>query len=292
MADATRIRPPAPPGQEDGPRGGPASLVFVEGEAVLGLTVPLAEEIVLGRDPACSVPLPSEEVSRRHALVAPAGDGHLLVDLGSTNGTWVNGREIERHRLAGGDRIRVGAFVAAYVAAGDAAGRYLEELARLARRDALTGLPNRRALDEELARATARSLREGSPLSVLVLDVDRFKQVNDTHGHAAGDVVLAAVAARAAAALRAGDLVARIGGEEFAVLLPGADLARAAEAAERIRAGIAAEPVAAGGVALSVTASVGCATLAPGEDGGHALLARADARLYEAKRAGRNRVAS
>jgi diguanylate cyclase (GGDEF)-like protein len=291
LGDSTRIRPPGPPGEE-APRSGAAALVFVEGEAVLGLAVPLAEEVVLGRDPACTVPLPSDDVSRRHARIAPEDGGHVLVDLGSTNGTWVNDREVERHRLSGGERIRVGAFVATYVAAGDAAGRHLEDLARLARTDALTGLPNRRALEEELARAAARAVRAGSPLSALVLDVDRFKQVNDGHGHAAGDSVLAAVAARAAGALRAGDLVARIGGEEFAVVLPGADLGRAREAAERIRAAIAAEPIAAAGLALAVTASVGCATLAPGEADGRDLLARADAKLYEAKRAGRNRVAS
>ena len=264
--------------------------MFVEGEAVLGLSVGLSEEVVLGRDPACTVPLPSDDVSRRHARILPDGGGHLVVDLGSTNGTWVNGREIEAHRLAGGDRVRVGAFVATYVAAGDATGRHLEELARLARKDPLTGLPNRRALEEELSRAVARALRAGTPLSALVLDVDRFKQVNDRHGHAAGDAVLAAVAARAAAALRAGDLIARIGGEEFAVLLPGAELARAAEAAERIRACIAAEPIAAGGAALTVTVSLGCAVLLPDDTDGRALLARADARLYEAKDAGRNQV--
>lgn len=264
----------------------------MEGEAVLGLAVPLSEEVVLGRDPACTVPLPSDDVSRRHARIAPEEGGHVLVDLGSTNGTWVEGHRVERRRLRGGERIRVGAFVAAYVAPGDAAGRHLEDLARLARTDALTGLPNRRALEEELSRAAARALRGGSPLSALVLDVDRFKQVNDRHGHAAGDAVLAAVAARAAGALRAGDVMARIGGEEFAVLLPGADLARAAEAAERIRAAIAAEPIAAGGLALDVTASIGCAALSPGEAEGSALLARADAKLYEAKSAGRNRVAS
>jgi two-component system cell cycle response regulator len=285
-ADATRIRPP---GEE--PRSGEARLVFVEGEAVLGVSIGLAGEVVLGRDAACEVPLAADDVSRRHARVVPDGDGHVVVDLGSTNGTWVNGREIEAHRLSGGDRIRVGSFVATYVAAGDAAGRHLEELARLARRDPLTGLPNRRALEEELSRAVARAVRAASPLAAIVLDVDRFKQVNDTHGHAAGDGVLAAVAARAAGALRAGDLLARIGGEEFAVVLAGADLAAAAEAAERIRAAVAAAPLGAEERALAVTVSLGCAELAAGEDG-PALLARADARLYDAKRAGRNRVAT
>lgn len=291
MADATRVRPPDAPAA-DARRDGSAALVFVEGDAVLGLTVALDGEVVLGRDPACTVPLPSDDVSRRHARVDRDGDGHVLADLGSTNGTWVNGRAVERHRLAAGDRIRVGGFVAAYVAP-SAAGSVADDLARLAalaRTDALTGLPNRRALEDELSRAVARAARAGTPLATLVLDVDRFKQVNDAHGHAAGDAVLAAVAARAAAALRAGDLLARIGGEEFAALLPGADVARAAEAAERIRAAVAAEPIAAGGAALAVTVSVGCAALAPGDADGRALLARADERLYDAKRSGRNRV--
>ncbi|HEX9050537.1 MAG TPA: GGDEF domain-containing protein [Anaeromyxobacter sp.] len=283
--DATRVRPPG----GGAPGAGEASLVFVEGGTLLGVRVALGGEVVLGRDPGCTVPLPADDVSRRHARVVAQDGGHEVVDLGSTNGTWVNGARVERHRLAPGDRIRVGAYVAAYVAAGDLEGRHLEELARLAREDALTGLPNRRAFDEALAREVARAERSGAPLAAVAIDVDRFKRVNDEHGHAAGDAVLAAVAGRAASALRAGDLLARTGGEEFAALLPGADLAAAAEAAERIRAAVAAADVEAGGVALPVTVSLGCAAREAGETG-PALLARADARLYAAKAGGRNRV--
>ncbi|HET8539717.1 MAG TPA: diguanylate cyclase [Anaeromyxobacter sp.] len=284
--DATRVRSP---GEGEAPRRGAACLVFVEGAALLGVRVPLEAEVVLGRDPGCTVALPSEDVSRRHARIAPEEDGHVVADLGSTNGTWVNGVEVERRRLAAGDRIRVGAYVAAYVATGDAAGRQLEDLARLAREDALTALPNRRAFGEALVREVARAERAGTPLAAVVLDVDHFKRVNDAHGHAAGDAVLAAVAARAASALRAGDLLARMGGEEFAALLPGAGLAAAAEVAERIRAAVARDPVAAGGRPVWVTVSLGCAALAPGE-AGPALLARADERLYAAKEGGRDRV--
>lgn len=287
--DATRVRPPG--AAPERPQGGDACLVFVEGGALVGVRVPLAGEVVLGRDPGCALPLPGDDVSRRHARIAAEGDGHVVTDLGSTNGTFVNGAAVDRRRLAAGDRIRVGGYVAAYVAAGDPAGRELEELARLAREDALTRLPNRRALDEALAREVARAARSGGALAAIALDVDHFKRVNDAHGHAAGDAVLAAVAARAAAALRAGDLLARAGGEEFAALLPGAGLAEAAEAAERIRAAVAAEPVQACGQAIAVTVSLGCAALGPGEDGA-ALLARADARLYAAKAGGRDRVAT
>ncbi len=286
MVEETRSRPPGDP-----QRGGDACLVFVEGDAVLGLRVPLASEVELGRDAACTVRLPADDVSRRHARIAGDAEGHVLVDLASTNGTWVNGRRVEVHRLRGGDRVRLGGFVARYVAAGDPEGSELADLARASRRDGLTGLANRRAFDEELVREVARSGRTGAPLALVVLDVDRFKAVNDGHGHAAGDAVLREVAARASAALRRGDLAARIGGEEFALVLPGADLAGAAELAERVRVAIAATPMPAGGADLAVTVSLGCATLAAGE-APEALVARADARLYEAKRAGRDRVVS
>jgi two-component system cell cycle response regulator len=265
--------------------------VFVEGEQVLGLRVPLADEVVLGRDPGCAVRLFADDVSRRHARIGTDGDGHLLVDLDSTNGTWVNDVQVRAHRLRAGDRIRLGGFVARYVGAGDPEGRQLADLALASRRDPLTGLPNRRAFEEDLAREVARAERSGTPLAVVTLDVDRFKAVNDAHGHAAGDAVLRAVAARAEGAIRAGDVLARLGGEEFGILLPGADLARAVDAAERIRSTLAAAPVEAAGRALAVTASFGCAALARGE-AGDALVARADARLYDAKHAGRNRVAS
>lgn len=284
--ERTRIRPPA----TGASAGGPARLVFVEGAELLGVTLPLEAEVLLGRDAGCALRLPAEDVSRRHARVAPADGGHVVEDLGSTNGTFVNGEAVSARRLASGDRIRIGSFVARYLAPGDDAARELEALAAMARRDPLTGLANRRAFEEALSREVARAAREGAPLSAIALDVDHFKRVNDAHGHAAGDAVLAAVAARAAQALRAGDLLARVGGEELAALLPGATLERAAEVAERIRARVGGTPVAAGAASLAVTLSAGCAALAPGEDG-PGLLARADERLYAAKRGGRDRVA-
>lgn len=284
--EETRVRAPGAAGGD----GAGHCLVFVAGEGAVGLRVPLDRELLLGRDPGCGLPLVAEDVSRRHARVAPAEGGHLLEDLGSTNGTHVNGRRVSRHRLATGDRIQLGPFVARYLPAGDAEVAALAALADLARRDPLTGLANRRAFEEALRREVARARRGGAPLAVAALDVDHFKRVNDAHGHPAGDAVLAAVAARAAAALRAGDLLARVGGEEFAALLPGAGLPAAAEVAERIRAALAGAPVEAAGQALRVTVSLGCAALAPEDADEAALLARADARLYDAKRSGRDRV--
>jgi len=287
--DRTRARAPGEAGAGGATAGG-AALVFVAGDAVLGLRVELDAEVVLGRDPACDVRLPSEEVSRRHARVAPDGSGgHLIVDLESTNGTYLNGERARTRALAPGDRIGLGPFTARYVAAGDPAGVELAALAGLARSDALTGLANRRAFDEALDREVARAERSGAPLALLALDLDRFKAVNDRYGHAAGDAALVAAAARARAALREGDLLARVGGEELAALLPGAGLEAALEVGERVRAAVASAPIEGPGASFRVTVSVGVAVLAAGESG-VALRARADDRLYAAKRGGRDRV--
>ncbi|GIE78692.1 hypothetical protein Aph02nite_46420 [Actinoplanes philippinensis] len=156
---------------------------------------------------------------------------------------------------------------------------------RLAVTDSLTGLHNRRFVNERLAdRDTVRP----DPAGVLVIDLDHFKRINDTYGHLTGDIVLRAAAARISAVSRAGDLVARWGGEEFVVLLPRTGDADAADIAERIRQEIARTPVDLTGATLTITASIGVAT-GPHADG-DLLVDRADQALYDAKRAGRNRV--
>jgi diguanylate cyclase (GGDEF)-like protein/PAS domain S-box-containing protein len=170
------------------------------------------------------------------------------------------------------------------------------ELTRMARSDVLTGLPNRRAFDEALEREWLRCARDGSPISLLLLDVDRFKAFNDRYGHPEGDGCLRAVAGSVAGTIRRpGDLAARYGGEEFVIVLPGTDEAGAARVAERVRAAVEALALPHLGNATCgsvVTASLGCSTMRPAQaDGGAAsLVTAADARLYEAKRLGRNRV--
>ncbi len=291
----TRARLPAPtnptqPRADDpGDRPIAFSVVVVQGPAA-GARVALEREVVIGRDPRCEIPIGAADVSRRHARIVPDEDGHRVVDLGSTNGTWVNGRPVTSRRLAPGDRIELGSCVLRYLRQGEADAEDLSALADLARRDALTGLANRRAFEEALSREVARARRTGAALSVVALDIDHFKRVNDEHGHAAGDLVLAEVAARAQRALRAEDLLARVGGEELAALLPGAALAAAAEVAERIRRAVCEATIPVATKAIDVAVSLGCAVLQPEERDGASLLARADARLYDAKRAGRNRV--
>ncbi len=170
--------------------------------------------------------------------------------------------------------------------------RTLKRLERDALSDGLTGLYNRRWLDERLPRLVRRHEHGHRPMSVLMIDVDHFKRFNDEHGHAAGDRVLAGVAVVLMTRLRPTDLVARYGGEEFTVMLPETDLAGALVAAERLRLRIPDDLRARFGEELPVvTVSIGAAEMAAGDDAG-ALLSRADKALYRAKRAGRDRVES
>ena len=170
------------------------------------------------------------------------------------------------------------------------------ELSRVARSDALTGLSNRRHFDEVLDSEWRRAKRAGGPISLLLLDVDRFKAFNDRYGHQDGDACLSAVAGAVRDSVRRpGDLVARYGGEEFVVVLPGTDEAGAAQVAERIRSAVEALALPHAGNAgcgSVVTVSLGSATMRPADDSGEprSLIAASDERLYEAKRLGRNRI--
>ena len=168
--------------------------------------------------------------------------------------------------------------------------RLERELYRQAAVDMLTGLANRRSFLSQLGRAFAQARRQGQPLSLLYLDVDHFKLINDRYGHAAGDEVLKAFAEVVAQQVRSADLVGRIGGEEFAVLLPDADGAQAAEVAARVRRAVAEREIDTGAATLKVTVSIGLATLQAGHEHPDRLLEDADGALYVAKQRGRNRV--
>lgn len=182
---------------------------------------------------------------------------------------------------------------AALIGAARAHRRTLALTAALQRRattDALTGLANRRHLVAAIDTEVRRARRTGRALSLAILDIDHFKRINDTHGHPGGDAVLREIAAVLRETTRAGDLLGRIGGEEFAVLMPETDTAQAERACERLRTAVAARTVSLGGtVATRVTVSTGVALLSASEAGDQ-LMCRADKALYEAKAGGRNQV--
>ncbi len=166
-----------------------------------------------------------------------------------------------------------------------------ERLYEQAIKDALTGLFNKRYMLDQLENHLRSALRHGTPLTLILLDIDHFKKVNDTHGHLTGDIVLKAVATVLRKGVRACDFACRYGGEEMAVILPEGDLAGAAGLAERLRAAIEACPHTSDkGVSIKVTSSLGVAQFAAGVERGEDLIARADAALYHAKESGRNQV--
>ena len=171
----------------------------------------------------------------------------------------------------------------------DANQRLQRELESLSRKDALTGAFNRRAMEEMLGQETGRSHRHGHALSLLMLDIDHFKRVNDTHGHPGGDQVLRFFAKLTSSILREEDVLFRYGGEEFVVMLPDTPLKGGLRLAERILATVATTPFEVTGATLNITASAGVAGLTAAEDGDQ-LIARADAALYAAKHDGRNRA--
>lgn len=196
-------------------------------------------------------------------------------------------RDVTEAQLREADLRRLAQQLAEQVATID---RLRATLAEEAVRDPLTGLHNRRHLDRALLHDLARSVDEGLPVAVVLVDVDRFKSVNDRFGHGTGDAVLCAVAAELRAGTRTGDTVARAGGEEFVLVLPGADEAEALARAETVRARVGAlrHPVPDG--VLAVTLSAGVAVARHGGRGAADLLARADRALYRAKSGGRDRV--
>jgi diguanylate cyclase (GGDEF)-like protein len=250
-----------------------------------------ADHLSLGRDPGCDIVIDDHAVSRLHARVGARGDRYYLLDLQSTNGSFVNDEPTLIRILEDGDYVRLGSHIFRFLCGGNVEVSYYEELRRVAVIDALTGISNRRHLLEFLEREIGRAARYARPLSVLLADVDHFKAINDNHGHLAGDETLRELAGRLRDCIRHVDLLARYGGEEFAVVLTESTPEGALESAERLRRLVADTPFRYRGAEFSVTISIGVASLDRGETlGAQNLLQKADDQLYRAKHAGRNRV--
>lgn len=251
------------------------------------------ESVVLGRDPSCDLCLPDGSVSRRHAELRRVGDAFEIADLGSTNGTLVNGECVQSKQLQTGDCVKLGSFLFKFLAADSIETAYHETVYSALTLDALTGAFNKSYLLDNLRREIAGASRHGRPLAVVMTDIDRFKSVNDTYGHLVGDEVLREFGKRVAEVCRDGDLFARYGGEEFCLMLPDTDAEEAAEVAERCRSVIAREPFATASGPLEVTASFGVEVHSGlGRSTPDGLIGAADERLYAAKQAGRNQVVS
>lgn len=247
----------------------------------------------LGRGSNADFLLDDDGISRLHARVFIGADGRMRVkDLTSTNGTFVNNERVDVHELKDGDDIRLGSETTIrYALEDETAAKMRERLFASATHDPLTGVQNKRAFDEQAVRALAFSRRHKTPLSLVIFDIDHFKSVNDKHGHLVGDEVLKLVAGRVLAAIRVEDTLCRVGGEEFAVLLPGIDQENGLLAADRIRTVISRDPFPSLGGDLDISISLGVATFdSVKHTGVEQLVSEADKFLYEAKTHGRNCV--
>lgn len=251
-----------------------------------------ATPLVVGRGEGCDIRIQDNSVSRRHAKIEPTLEGFTVVDLKSTNGTFVNDRPTASAVvLKDGDYVRVGNCIYRFLGGGNIESEYHEEIYRLTIMDGLTQIFNSRYLNDFLERELARSLRHKRPLSIIMMDLDKFKAVNDTHGHLAGDYVLRETSNRIRHTTRREDLFARYGGEEFCFVLVETQRHQAVDVAERVRQVVATEPFKFENHELKVTVSLGVASTEGGQDlSPQELLKLADEKLYAAKHAGRNRV--
>ncbi len=269
----------------------PACIVVLYGSE-LGRRVELTQgEITIGRDDDNAVSVELETISRRHARIFVRDHEYTVEDLGSTNGTFINEQAVlAPTALRNGDLLRCGGAVVKFIEGGNIEALYHEEIYRLTITDGLTQVANKRHFRDFLDRELARAARHQRPLSLVLFDLDRFKDVNDHHGHLAGDRVLQGIASLVAAQVRRDELLARYGGEEFAVVLPETGLDSATAFCERVRRQVEEATFDFEGQPLRATISVGVAELSRNETM-DSLIARADARLYEAKQGGRNRTA-
>ena len=247
--------------------------------------------IVIGRSHEADLHIGHSSVSRQHCRVWREHGACYIQDLGATNPTRVNGVAIDTCALADGDHLVIGESILKFIGEGSVEARYHEEVYQVVTHDTLTQLYNRRHFCETADKEIARSQRRNRPLCLCIIDVDLFKPVNDLHGHIAGDNVLQQIGAVIRAQIRHEDIAARIGGEEFAVLLPETELGAAQHFAERLRQAVSEssfelKP----GLVESITVSIGVAKLDERNHDRSLLMSAADRALYRAKAEGRNTV--
>lgn len=249
------------------------------------------QPMVLGRGNDCEIRINDHSVSRRHARIQPGADGYYAVDLQSTNGTYVNDVPASMCKLKDGDYLRVGNCIYRFLAGGNVETEYHEEIYRLTIIDALTDCHNKRYFMEFLDRELARSSRYDRPLALVMIDIDRFRAINEDLGHLGGDFTLRELASRIKGNIRREELFARYGGEEFAVVLPETNCDGAAKLADRLVKVVNGTPFQYEDKTYTVTISAGVTT-AQGEKNitTHELIRRADEKLYQAKHSGRNCV--
>jgi len=249
----------------------------------------------IGRSPAADIVIPDELVSRIHVEIEVEVQGEATIrDCGSTNGTMLGSRPTASapRELRDGARIQLGGAAVLRFSFRDRIEEHFEnQLYESATRDELTGAYNRRHFNERFEQLFSLALRHQKPMGLVLFDLDDFQRINDDHGHAAGDLMLREIVDSIDGELRAGEVLARLGGDELAVLLPTATLEEALMVGERLRRKVETTVVHWGVQRLRTTASFGIGSTSRGRvDSTERLFIEADENLYRAKRAGKNRV--
>ncbi len=277
------------------------ALVFLGGD-MLAVSIPLErEEVIVGRAFEANVRINDTKVSRSHAKITTTINQenrrieYVLSDLDSKNGTLLNGQKIEQEILQNGDKITIGEQILRFELLDEIDREYQRQIRRLLSHDDLTGLLSGRSFFSELRRESDRAKIEKRPFCVLMMDVDFFKNVNDTYGHLTGSKTLEELGLCIINNLRNGDVAARFGGEEFAAFLLDAELPQAIVAAERIRAAVEEQNFSIlktrqNSLTHSITISIGISSYPNDSHDPIELVEMADTALYRAKHEGRNRV--
>jgi len=246
--------------------------------------------LTIGRSSKCDVQVDQESVSRSHAKIINTGKTIILRDNGSTNGTYVNDDLIDEYVLRDGDFIKIGRTIFKFLSGGNIENAYHEEIYRLTTVDGLTQIYNKRYFLETLEREISRAHRYHRDLALIMFDIDFFKNVNDTHGHLAGDSVLKQLASVLKGRIRREDIMARYGGEEFAIILPEISVHNAMVFADKVRKLVEKTPFKFEDTKIPITVSVGVAEIGAGIQSTGDFIRIADEKLYQAKQEGRNRV--
>lgn len=249
-------------------------------------------ETYIGRNESCEIYIDDEDVSRVHAKVTTEGDYVFIQDLGSTNGTLINGTKVQRHKLQDGDRVQIGNLtVLKFNFVDEMEDSFNEQLYNAANKDYLTQIYNKKYFLDRLKMEFSYSRRHNNPLSLMIFDLDNFKKINDTYGHLAGDQILKQFAHEINFIKRHEDLFARYGGEEFVLLLRGTSLDAAIILGEKIRKRIEEHSFKIDKKIINITTSIGVGAFEHNNlEDYQQLMDTTDQLLYQAKEKGRNQI--
>ncbi|HET6612687.1 MAG TPA: GGDEF domain-containing protein [Kofleriaceae bacterium] len=269
-----------------------AYLIVLSGTGVGEMFKISDDEVILGRGSDCDVSLRDDGISREHCKIVRHRNALFVCDLDSRNGTFLNGHPVAKEQLHDGDKIQMGRTTILKFTYHDHLDEsFARQMFDSALRDGLTGAYNKRYFSERLDSEIQFAHRHNTPLSLLFIDIDHFKEVNDDYGHLAGDHVLAELSRLIHGAIRHEDVLARYGGDELAIILRAISLGEATLLGDRLRKSVSEHALTYGGASLEVTISVGVACTRDADiESDTDLIAAADDALYRAKQAGRNQV--